>query len=269
MRTRACSPGSRRRMAAGSTVRAPGTVTCTDTSSPARTAAVPALTTVASTLWAPVDVRSEFVEWASRRISARPGATGWRESANTCSEVWFGSGAWVVGKGDGDRVALRIDPYLRCADADAVVVFRAARTVAVRRRQRTARRVPVGSGEAGRRGRTVRVVHRRLARGVAVAPRGEEGRPPCSGPWAGRCADRARRRCSWRLRPRTGRRRERRPPPPGPPGVPRPGTCSRSRRSRRLARRRCRCRRCRRGCRGGRETGAGTGAHVRLCSVTA
>lgn len=59
---------------------------------------MPALTTVASTLWAPVDGRSEFVERTSRRTRARPRATGWRESANTCSEVWLGSGAAVTGK---------------------------------------------------------------------------------------------------------------------------------------------------------------------------
>jgi hypothetical protein len=83
---------------AGSTVRAPGTSTPTDTRSPARTATVPALTTVASTLCAPLDSSREKVECASRRANARPWAAGWRERAKRWREALPASAGLVVGR---------------------------------------------------------------------------------------------------------------------------------------------------------------------------
>ncbi len=77
-------------------------------------------------------------------------------------------------KGDRHGVALRVEPQLGRADPYAVFVLGAVRAVAVGRRQGSAGGVPVGSAEGGGRGRTVRVVDRGCAGGVAVAARGEE-----------------------------------------------------------------------------------------------
>lgn len=58
---------------------------------------VPALTTVASTLWAP-ESSSEVVEWASRSANALPWAAGWSESAKMCRDGLPASAGWVVGR---------------------------------------------------------------------------------------------------------------------------------------------------------------------------
>ncbi|MER5527861.1 hypothetical protein ABT075_25300 [Streptomyces sp. NPDC002677] len=81
----------------------------------------------------------------------------------------------VAGRqGEGDGLALRVDPHLGGADSDAVLVLAAVRLVAVRRRQRAAHRVPVAAAQAGGGGRAVGVVDGGPAGGVAVAAGGEE-----------------------------------------------------------------------------------------------
>src|SRR5262249_13913255 len=81
-----------------------------------------------------------------------------------------------------DGLALRVDPHLGGADADAVRVLAAVRLVAVRRRQGPAHRVPVAAAQTAGAGGAVGVVDGGGAGCVAVAARGEEERRQVAAP---------------------------------------------------------------------------------------